>query len=69
MVSNYHRFHQTDLLNMPNSSIISSGENDEELQPAIQSIITQRASITVTKALHHVVPYEIQNKTRCSITL
>ena len=39
-----------------------------ELQPAIQSAITQRASITETKTLYHVVPYEIKNKSRCSIT-
>ena len=38
-----------------------------ELQPAIQSAIIQRASITETKTLYHVVPYEIRNKTRCSI--
>lgn len=46
-----------------NNSTTSSGEKDEELRPAIQSAITQRASITATKTLYHVVPYEIRNKT------
>ena len=53
---------------MPNNLIISLGKNDEELQPAIQCAITQRASITETKTLYHMVPYEIRNKTRYSIT-
>ena len=37
---------------MPNNSINSSGENDEELQPAIQSAITQKLS--PTKAKHYI---------------
>ena len=40
-----------------------------ELQSSIQSSITQRASITETKNLYDLIPYEIRNKTKCSITL